>query len=219
MSVAGFAQMNQINVTWSLLEPIAQAYYSHLSQPEVNDRLCHHFAHIAPEGWLALELTYLVNRHADTLGLPGWSALVERKRVDVTLLPPSADGTAINLEFKLIAVDYWSNWRDVFHDLGFRREGSIDRNKAVADFAVCFVLGQPFGFARSRNATLARYEQLLNLVPDRPGCFQPLPDMPELNAVCVSSPLKICWNNPITTRWPDGYRNSVRVYWISTAGK
>ncbi|MEQ1903325.1 MAG: hypothetical protein ABL888_03995 [Pirellulaceae bacterium] len=210
--------MSQTKTTWSMLESIAQAYYVHLSQPEVNERLSHHFAHVAPEGWLALELAYLINRQSESVVLPGWSAVVERKRVDVTLLPPSANDKAIHLEFKLIAVDYWLNWGEVYHDLGFRRKGSTDQHKPVADFAVCFVLGQPFVYARKRKTTLASDTQKLGLLPDEPGCFQPLYDKPELDAIWISPQLKITWDKPIPDRWPGGYRNSVRVIWISTTG-
>lgn len=43
------------------LQVLASAYYDLLQAGEVNRRLAHHMAHVAPELWLAQEFAFLVN--------------------------------------------------------------------------------------------------------------------------------------------------------------
>jgi hypothetical protein len=60
---------------------LADAYEELLFEGELGRRLCHHMALVASERWLAVELAMLVNVRAAELGLPGWSAIVEKAHV------------------------------------------------------------------------------------------------------------------------------------------
>jgi len=44
------------------LVQLATRYYERLAGRELVQRLGHHLAHVAPKGWLSLELAWLYNR-------------------------------------------------------------------------------------------------------------------------------------------------------------
>jgi hypothetical protein len=69
------------------LTRLAVAYERHLFDGELR-RLSHHMAHVASEDWLGVELAMVVNEHAGEIGLPDWSAIVQKQKVDVALIPP-----------------------------------------------------------------------------------------------------------------------------------
>src|SRR6266540_3681290 len=98
---------------------LARRYEETLFHGPLATRFAHHLALVAPETWLAMELAFLVHTEGDQLGLAGWTALLERARVDVTLVPPDFTESALPqgtcyLELKLVNVRYWNTaWRDV----------------------------------------------------------------------------------------------------------
>jgi hypothetical protein len=82
--------------------------------------LAHHFAHVAPENWLAMEGAMLFNSCHDAWGLDGWSAILENRKVDLTLIPlkhRTSSGhlsNAVFIELKLVGTDWWKTaWPDV----------------------------------------------------------------------------------------------------------
>lgn len=203
-----------------LLSRLAASYENLLFEGELRERVSHHLAHVAPETWLAMELALLINSKGGDFGMPGWSALIERKRVDVTLIPPGYNPLAelppeaVYLELKLVGTDWWNTvWRDVQRDLGGEIPG-----KPKASYAICFLInsvGQST-FARRRD-TEDRYASFVSRVPIAPGRFEPLPGEPELLLVHSSSVYRVEWTRPVPGRWPNGYRADVRVLWLQAS--
>ena len=206
-------------MSWSeQLEGLAVEYYKRLSTGELNRRLAHHLCHVAPELWLSQELAYLINNDGPSVGFNDWSALLEARRVDVTLLPLSESHSAepIYLELKLVPPAYWSNWHEVYHDLACHPELTPRAGRPTAHFAVCFLV-VPISQANSKQrlVTYERYRQFASRIPAEPGPFQPIDRLPPLWLEYSSPPFRADWPNPVPNVWPDGYASVVRVLWIS----
>jgi hypothetical protein len=198
---------------------LAAGYHQRLSDGEVNRRFAHHLCHVAPELWLAQELAFLVNDEGTAVGLAGWNALIEVRRVDVTLVRPVAanDAHPIYLELKLVPPDYWSNWHEVYHDLACHPEKPAKSGKPPAHFAVCFlvdVVSQ--GAVRRRPEAKERFRQYVARVPSEPGPFQPIEGLPPLWLEQSSPPIRACWLQPVHGSWPFGYESTCRILWVSS---
>lgn len=203
------------------LTKLASAFEQLLREGELNRRFGHHLAHVAPEGWLALELALLVNDRFEDVGLDGWSAVLERGRVDVTLIPPSVAAssnlpeTAIYLELKLCGTDWWGTvWPAVQRDL----EGIADQaasRKPKATFAVCVVTdARSRMVAVQREATKLRYAEFLSRIPDTTGPFEPIPGGPVFHVAWSSNWFEVRWPRPVFGKWPDGFAAGVRILWL-----
>ena len=203
------------------LARFAKAFY--LFGPECLHRISHHMAHVAPENWLAAEFAELFNTRTDEFDATGWSALLECKFVDVTLVPPWAeegqgmpDGT-IYVELKLVATDWWNtNWRDVWSDLTGLKSDADPKAKPNADFEVCFLSNA----LRSRphkmmEATKVKYEGFMEGVPLAEGWFQPVPNGQRFYLTHTSAEHRLVWDHPVFERWPQGYEAEARVLWVS----
>ena len=203
----------------SELRILAEAYWRRLQEEEVCRRMSHHMAHAAPEAWLSQELAYLVNEAGEAIGLAGWSALLEAKKVDVTLFPPKDGSDApIHLELKLVLPNWWANWDEVYSDLGCHPRAPTKRRKPPGDYSVCFIVeAQSPGRVNPRQQTLEKYRQRLQLIPAECVAFQPLDDeFPPLLAVHISPPIPTCWSRPVHGQWPEGYRAVVRILWVKS---
>ena len=105
------------------LRRLAELYQERLSAEPLSRRFAHHISHVASESWLCHELAFLVNEEGEKAGLKDWHAKLEQKRVDVTLVNQSTK-EEIYLECKQVPPDWWrSNWREVYNDLGYSKEG------------------------------------------------------------------------------------------------
>jgi len=185
-------------------------------------RLGHHLAHVAPESWLTLELSMLVNEKAAQFGMEGWTALVERQRVDVTLVPPGCDPNralptnAVYVELKLCGTDWWNAvWPDIGHDLnGTATDGRV-RSKPRAHLAVCLLYDviSPSLAVRRPDST-ARYKAFLSRVPFEPSEFEPVEGQ-RFYLLKSSSEHRISWQRPVFSRWPKGFEANARLLWLS----
>jgi|SRR5579862_5049192 len=195
---------------------LAAAYERRLATGDVNLRLAHHTCHFASEQWLAQELAYLVNTEAGSFGMDGWHALLERKRVDVTLQPPAAIDRPIHLELKQVTPAYWSNWHEVYHDLGCHPDHPARKGRSEADYAICYLIyGANAGAIRSREATALKYRRLIEGVPTSQGMFTPVDGMPSLRLRHTSEPICLDWRRAPADTWPEGYRANLRILWVS----
>ncbi len=117
----------------------------------------HHLAHVAPEPWLILESAYLVNRLHGSI-LPGWHAIPEKAKIDITLQRDEDDQT-IRLEFKLVETSNWKPaWDSVYNDL-WRPAGS---SKPRANASICFLLDGFKASPRRRESTRLEYRKRFN---------------------------------------------------------
>jgi len=200
------------------LAGLADAFSGFLFETHSLDRTSHHVAHVASENWFAAELAYLFNTRANEFGLPGWSALVERKRVDVTLIPPSARPgqdlpcEAVYLELKLVDTGYWNTaWREVRHDLT-----QSSPAKPTASYSVCVLSNAVSSPPRPRRkTTVEKYRRYMERVPLTNGCFEPTLTEPPLYLAHTSPQYLVGWKGSVFDRWPDGYEAETRVLWVS----
>jgi hypothetical protein len=194
---------------------LAEAYYEHLFAKEAR-RLAHHFAILSPERWLSLELAFVFNEQAETIGLPGWTAIVERQHVDVTLVPPcdprskELPADVIRIEIKPAAPEWWvCGWPHIRKDL-IGREG-----KPRPSVLVCFIIHDiSLGKSSQRQSTAERYASFLATVPTEPSEFSPIEGHPF--ALLSSSPIfDVAWSKPVIGRSPEGYAAKVRIVWLA----
>ena len=164
----------------------------------------------------------LINERAAELGLPDWSAIVEKGVVDVSLIPPAVDprqqtlpGEGIFLEFKLISPEYWSsNWKEVRADLAGRS------NKPRADYAVCFLLDHLSPSISKRQPTTQQtYKVYQAAVPHGPAEFEPIAGQPRLELLKSSGWHRLAWPHPVACRWPEGFEANMRILWITETGR
>lgn len=101
---------------------------------EGSERFGHHLAHVSPEPWLTVEAAYLVNHKSV---LPGWRALVEQHKIDITLVHET-DKKELVLEFKLLHPEWW-DWAGVYKDLW----GEPGSTKPLAHASICFLFWLP----------------------------------------------------------------------------
>jgi hypothetical protein len=202
---------------------LAEAYEQLLFEGELSRRLSHHMAHVASERWLAMELAMLVNERAADFGLPGWTAIVEKGVVDVSLIPPGTSPRlltlppeAIFLELKLIGAEYWStNWREVNSDLTGKSP-----KKPRADFAVCFLLSHlSHPITKRRPKTEETYRAFHAAIPHDQAVFEPIVGEPRLELLRSSAEHRLTWPRPVPLRWPDGFEATVRILWITECGR
>ena len=201
---------------------LAEAYEQLLFEGALRRRFSHHLAHVASERWLALELAMLVNERASEFGLDGWTAVVEKGVVDVSLIPPGTDPRgnlpreAIFLELKLIGAEYWSsNWVEVRADLAGKRP-----KKPLADFAVCFLINHLSHPVTKRGAkTDENYKTFHAAIPLGPGAFEPIAGQPTLQLLRSSAEHRLEWPSPVNFRWPEGFEATVRILWITEGGR
>jgi hypothetical protein len=201
---------------------LADAYEKLLFEGELSRRLSHHMALVASERWLAVELAMLVNERAADVGLPGWSAIVEKGVVDVSLIPPDTDprqpnlpSTAICLELKLISPEYWtSNWKEVRADLAGRS------SKTKADYAVCFLLDHLSPSLSARQPrTQETYRAYQASIPHGPAAFTPIAGEPMIELLRSSDWHGLNWPHPVACRWPEGFGANMRILWITEPGR
>ena len=194
---------------------LARKFDDVLFLSELRNRLQHHMAHVAPETWIAMELAYFINRNADELGMREWAAILERKKVDVTLVPPGVDPAVQELpeatqylELKLVDSADWNRWKEVYQDL----EGKGD--KPPATYSVCFLIHAREAPWR-RDDTTARHSALFHSVPDQgPAQLTPLEDMPPLLATSILPVHRLTWDRPVVGRWPTRFEADVRTVWV-----
>lgn len=154
--------------------------------------------------------------------MAGWEAQLEaNKRVDVTLMPPPGnEGTRpVFLELKPITPDWWSNWYQVYHDLGIHPTASARQNRPAASYAVCFLVNVTSpGVVKRHKAAAERHRRMLERVPVEPGDFTPHEkiELP-LRLVHSSAVTSLCWPTPIHGRYPEGYRANARILWVTAA--
>jgi hypothetical protein len=203
-----------------LLAPLAESYHRRLNEVDLCNRMAHHFAHVASESWLCQELAYLVNTD-QVPSLVGWTALLERRRVDVTLVPPKCE-TELEptyLELKFVLPENWGNWHEVYRDLGCHPLHTVISDKPKGHFAICFLIDALSTGSGSRRAvTIQNYREMLDRIPIAPGVFQPLGGMPQLQLVYRSPSIALSWPNQVGDRWPDGYKANVSLLWVATHG-
>ena len=199
------------------LAKLADAFSAFLFETDCLHRISHHMAHVAPENWLADELAYLFNTRADEFGAPGWSALLERKRVDVTLVSPQArhgpdlPSEMVYLELKLVDTGYWNTaWREVRHDLTGEGGG-----KPTGDYAVCLLLNAVSRRRHQREATKTKYRGCVGRVPLSSGWFDPTANERRLYLAHTSPQYRLRWEHPVFDRWPGGYEAEARLLWVS----
>lgn len=206
----------------STLNKLAAAYEHLLFEGELRRRFSHHMAHVASERWLAVELAMLVNERGDEFDLAGWSAIVEKGMVDVSLIPPSADPRAVPppeaifLELKLVGAEYWSTiWTEVRADLAGKTP-----KKPRADFAVCFLVNHlSHPVSRRRPITDELYKGYHAAIPREAGEFEPTPGGAKLLMLRSSAEHPLEWPRPVPSRWPAGYEASTRILWITEPGR
>jgi hypothetical protein len=121
------------------LNKLSEAYEKLLFEGGLRRRFSHHMALVASERWLAVELAMLVNERGADFGIAGWSAIVERGVIDVSLIPPGTDPAgalpeeAILLELKLIGAEYWSTtWAEVRSDLAGKTRVATSKTRKAA---------------------------------------------------------------------------------------
>ena len=204
------------------LAKLADAFSDYLFETECFRRISHHMAHVASENWLAAEFAYLFNTRAHEFGAGGWSALLERKRVDLTLVPPTArpegdlPACRVYLELKLVDTGYWRTaWSGVRKDLTGLGDDGKGRSKPTATYAICFLsnsLSSPPH--RQLEATREKYRQYMARVPPKGGWFRPVPKGARLYLEHTSAAYRLKWKAPVVGRWPNGYEADVRVLWV-----
>ena len=200
------------------LTKLADAFSDLLFETDCLHRISHHMARVAPENWLATELAYLFNTQAEGLGAKGWSALVERKRVDITLVPPGAapeqdlPPETSYLELKLVATDYWNTaWREVQYDLT-----RTSPSKPTASYSVCLLSNVVSEPPHPRlESTRERHRRFMERVPMSDGWFEPVQTQPRLYLEHTSPQYVLRWKHPVLGQWPEGYEAVVRVLWVS----
>lgn len=206
------------------LTSVADAYASHLFNPVLRERLAHHVSHVASEIWLAMELAYSFNKSKDHLGLDGWTAVLERQRVDVTLIPPPActdpdtSTKPIYIECKMVGPPYWSVWHEIALDLEGKQYAGLRSVKPCANYAVCFLYDiLPQSMPTQRADTKERYRRLFTSIPVSPGRFTPHQHEHEFILLHSSEEHLIEWAEPIPVQWPHGFAAKMRVFWIAKA--
>lgn len=113
---------------------------------EAGERFSHHLFHMSPELWITEEAAYLVNRTPSILS--GWRALVELRRIDVTLVRDT-DKREVPIEFKILHPWYW-NLSGVSTDLW----------KPTIQASVCLVLDHATPASReSQHSRRAKMEE------------------------------------------------------------
>lgn len=203
---------------WNAVSKLAEAYEHLLFDGDLRSRFIHHLAHVASEQWLSVELAMLMNESSHSIGLPGWTAVAEKQRVDVTLLPPGTNArgqlpeNSINLELKLVGTDWWRTiWPEVRADLNGKSP-----KKPRAHFAVCFLTNVVCdGMSARRQATASLYDTYLSTVPNEPGEFEPISGQGAFYLLRSSPERELRWPRPIYQRWPDGYHANVRILWVT----
>lgn len=210
-----------METTPTALTRLAAAYERHLFDHELR-RLSHHMALVASENWLGVELAMVVNELADEIGLPGWSAIVQKELVDVALVPPGSifrldknPENAISFELKLVAAEYWpDHWRDVRVDLA----GKTDKPRP--DLAVCFLVNhlKPRNL-RWQKGTPENYAAFHSRIPTEPGEFEPVPDEPWLHVHHTSAEHTLEWPHQVFGSWRNGYKATMRILWVTQCGK
>ena len=201
---------------------LPEAYDEFLFREEVKERLAHHLALVAPETWLAMELAYLINCKVPSTGEAAWTAVLERKRVDMTLVPPgtAADAplpdNAVYLELKLVSTGYWNPaWSQVRDDL----QGG-DR-KPRANFAICFLMNHLApGISKRRDKTAKQRRDLLSRVPSAPRSFEPVEPVSgrgQLQVLWSGEVHHVEWRHAVYGKWPEGYSTDVRIVWVREA--
>lgn len=204
-----------------VLNTVADAYHDSLLAPGLRREFAHHFAHVAPESWLAMRLAFLVNTRSAELGLHGWSALLERRRVDVTLVPPNAGlsgelGTnAHYIELKLVGTDWWNTvWLDVLKDLETSIVSTQSR-KPIASVVVCFLYNVISSPVQSRRkSTEVKYLEYMSRVPKTSGEFDPLQNGQKFSLLKTSAEFELEWPRPVYEKWPNGFNAVMRILWI-----
>lgn len=200
------------------LNDVAEAYANHLFDYNLRARLGHHISHVASENWLAMELAYAFNTTKNNFDLGGWDAVLEKQRVDVTLLPPSDptnESRPIYIECKMVGPPYWEVWKGINTDLAGKSSVDFTSSKPPATFAVCFlyeILSQ--STPNQRSATRDRDREYLASVPTTAGRFKPHSHELEFQLLHSSKSYLLEWPEPIPGRWPFGFAAAMRILWI-----
>nr|WP_309687959.1 hypothetical protein [Armatimonas sp.] len=165
------------------LRDLALAFEQLLREPEMSQRVAHHIVHVGPETWLSMELAFLVNSQ-EIEELSGWRAVLERGKVDVTLIPAEVGTQQVFLELKVVDRSYWGDaWTGIYNDLAGKPAGpGCSKDKPPATVAICFVV-QPSCKTASRTQakTLKVWEERFSCLPKAIGeRFVPLLGQPPL---------------------------------------
>lgn len=201
-----------------LLTPFAAEYAQRLLNGPLTDRLAHHLAHVAPEAWLAMECALLFNTRCSEFCLNGWSAAVENKKVDLTLVPPDYDVSAeipdgaVFIEFKLIGTEWWKTaWPDAATDLIGKPK------KPKADYVVCLVYNVlKTAMPNRRSDTERLYSDYIASVPHSPGEFTPMNCSHTFYLFHSSEDYTLSWDKPVFRRYPHGFSASMRFVWVTS---
>jgi hypothetical protein len=202
------------------LRDLALAFEKLLSEPEMSQRVAHHMAHVGPETWLSMELGFLVNNQ-EVEELSGWRAVLERGRIDVTLIPAEVGQQQVFLELKVVDRAYWGEaWTGVYNDLvGKRKSTGRSKDKPPANSAICFIV-KPIcktytnHYEETRKAWEDQFSRLPHVVGDR---FVPLSGQPPLKLLHSSPVIELDWQHPVHERWPEGYKAHLTVLWVALA--
>ena len=195
------------------LPSLADTFAEVLRGSEMSRRIAHHAAHVAAETWLAMELAMLVNSQIIP-DLVGWRALLERGKIDVTLLPPEPSQSPLFLELKIVDRGYWhENWSSVYQDLVGKP------NKSPASVAVCFVFRPTCkGPSVQQATTLKKWNEGFASLPTNLGeVFAPVPGKPAFQLLHSSGPISLSWEHPVPDRWLEGYSAQLSVLWLVRA--
>ena len=207
-----------------LLTPFATQYAQLLLNGSLTNRLAHHFAHVAPEAWLAMECALLFNSRCNDLGLNGWSVAVENKRVDLTLIPPippDYDRSAeipdggVFIEFKLVGTEWWKDaWAGAATDLMGKPK------KPKADYVVCLLYNILKTAKPNRRSDTERlYSNYIASVPHSAGEFTPMNCSHAFYLFYSSEAYALSWDRPVFRRYPHGFSASMRFVWVTSAHK
>ncbi len=204
----------------AILCEFADSFANLLFEGELKDRLAHHFAHVAPESWLAQEAALLFNICCSEWGLDGWSAILENKKVDLTLIPPNHIATsdslsnAVFIELKLVGTDWWKTaWPDVASDLAGKPK------KPKAHLALCLLFNyQSQTCPNRRQRTDDLYSEYWDSVPTTPQVFSPAKIEHSFHLLHTSDEYTVSWPQAVFGRLPHGLWASMRLLWLAASG-
>jgi hypothetical protein len=202
------------------LSDLAFAFDELLCEGSMSRRLAHHIAHVGPEDWLSMELAFLVNNQ-EVEELNGWRAVLERARIDVTLIPAEATKQQVFLELKVVDRAYWGEaWTGVYDDLvGKRKSRGQSKDKPPANAAICFIVKPSCKtFKKTQAKTLKKWADQFSRLPHVVGeRFVPLSGQPPLKLLHSSPVIELDWQHPVHERWPEGYKAHLTVLWVALA--
>ncbi len=169
-----------------------------------------------------MELAYSVNKTKDRIAAKEWTALLERKNVDVTLVQPgdilkaNPTKSLVHIECKMVGPSYWSVWHQIDSDLTGKTCASSKSKKPRADYVVCFL----YDYSRSTLPTVGPKELeqdriRLASIPDAPGAFTPYLHTYEFVLLHTSKSHGIDWPEPIPGGWDHGFAIDMRILWIA----